>query len=140
MKVYNINILVDKFINKPYLLNMGGGKLSKMFGVTRFEIEKAKYITRNRMKYGTDYHPSDVSFKPKAVELPKILIFDIETSPTVAYTFQRFNTNIGLDNVIQDPVMLTWSAKWLHTTDVISDAVTPTEILEFDDYRIVKSL
>ena len=80
-----------------------------------------------------------ISKKTKC-KLPKILIFDIESSPSKVYSFGRFNVNIYLDQVIQDPIMLTWSAKWLFSDTVMSDRLTPEEVLKVDDYRIVKSL
>jgi len=76
----------------------------------------------------------------KSNKFPKILIFDIETSPSITYTFGRFKVNINLEQVEQDPIMLTWSAKWLYSSEIISDAITSKEVKEFDDKRIVTSL
>lgn len=36
--------------------------------------------------------------------------------------------------------MLTWAAKWLGSEEIMSDAVTPQEVLKEDDYRITKSI
>lgn len=122
MEIYTI---VGKMMKKNYLLNMGAGKLSKWFDVSKEDIYKAKEIARSKLSI------------PR---FPKILVFDIETSPTIAYTWGRFKQNINLDQVVQDPIMLTWSAKWLYSTEVMSDAITPNEVKVFDDFRIVKSL
>ena len=44
---------------------------------------------------------------------PKILVWDIETSPMTTYTFQIYEQNIRLDQVIEDWNILAWGAKWL---------------------------
>lgn len=117
--------------DKHYLVTMGAGSLTKRFGLelTRREIKAAKKEAREGFTGST-----------KGTKFPKILVFDIETSPSIAYAFGRFKQNIYLDQVIQDPIMLTWSAKWLYSTDIMSDAITVDEVRTFNDYRIVKSL
>lgn len=131
--------IIKLFIEKQYRLDMGKGSLSKDFTrilgrkVTEEEIKEGKKEARGRIKYGLDYYS-------RRKKLPKILIFDIETSPSISYTFGRFNYNIAYDQVEQEPMILTWAAKWLYSTEVMSDKVTAEEVLNADDYRIVKSL
>jgi hypothetical protein len=43
----------------------------------------------------------------------KILVFDVETSPIVAYTWGLFDQNVGLNQIREDWHLLAWSAKWL---------------------------
>jgi len=50
---------------------------------------------------------------PKEVNEPKILLLDIETSPLIVYTFDLFDQNIGLNQIIRDWYVMSWSAKWL---------------------------
>lgn len=141
MKVYDVPTLVDKFMDKQYLLNMGKGKLSNYFDVTKGEIARAKTIARNKLQFGTEYHPSEVAFKRKPIiNFPKILIFDVETTPSVVYTFGRFKQNIAYNHVERESLLLTWSAKWLYSTEIISDKLTSEEVLREDDSRIVMSL
>lgn len=45
--------------------------------------------------------------------MPKILVFDIETSPITAYTWGLFDQNIGLNQIKEDWYLLSWAAKWL---------------------------
>lgn len=131
--------IIKLFVEKQYRLDMGKGSLSKDFTrilgrkVTEEEIKEGKKEAKGRIKYGLDYYS-------RRKKLPKILIFDIETSPSISYTFGRFKYNIAYDQVEQEPMMLTWSAKWLYSTEVMSDKVTAEEVLNVDDYRIVKSL
>ena len=43
---------------------------------------------------------------------PKILVIDIETRPTVAYVWQLFKVNVGLNQIIEPGTMICFSAKW----------------------------
>lgn len=43
---------------------------------------------------------------------PKILFFDLETSPLLAYTFSLFKTTIGIQQIKKGPRIICWSAKW----------------------------
>ena len=138
MKVYDVPTLVQRIVEKPYMLEMGKGKISKWFNLTKGEVDRAKQIARNKIKYGTEYHPRDVRFsKPN---MPKILVFDLETSPLRAYVWKRWKQNINLSQTISEWFMLSWSAKWLLSTETMSDVLTPDEVIEEDDERITKSL
>jgi hypothetical protein len=44
---------------------------------------------------------------------PRVLIFDIETSPIEARVWGLWDQNIGLNQIIKDWTVLSWSAKWL---------------------------
>lgn len=46
---------------------------------------------------------------------PKILFFDLETSPIVAYTFSLFKPVIGINQIIEKPRVICWSARWYGT-------------------------
>jgi len=72
--------------------------------------------------------------------MPKILVFDIETAPIKAYVWGKWNQNIQDSHIIDDWFMLSWSAKWLFDEEVVSDVVTVKEVLKKDDKRISKSV
>lgn len=118
-----VSEIVEKFRKKPYLLEMGKGKLSKMFNCTPEEIVKARREAKNFTK-----------------KIPKVLLFDVETSPMRAFVWNRWNQNISLDATISEWFMLCWSAKWLYSDDVISAKLTSEEALDEDDSRIVRQL
>lgn len=75
-------------------------------------------------------------------KFPKVLLFDIETSPLQAFVFQKsiWKTNVGADQVISEWYMLTWSAKWLFDDTLISQRLTGKEARKEDDSRIVEGL
>jgi len=52
----------------------------------------------------------------------KILILDIETAPIKAYVWSLWKQNIGLNQIIDDWKIITYSAKWLGAEDVYWDS------------------
>ena len=70
----------------------------------------------------------------------KMLNFDIEIAPSVAYFFNPWQTNLMPDMIIRPWYVLSWSAKWLFDCDMINATITPEETKTQDDRRIVKQL
>lgn len=118
--------VVLRFKEKPYLLDMGKGNLSKRFKCSQDTIVEARRMVK--------YNSSTVSSKPK------VLIFDVETAPMQAYVWGRWKQNISLDATISEWFMICWSAKWLYSNEIISDVLTSEEAINEDDSRIVKHL
>jgi hypothetical protein len=57
---------------------------------------------------------SSITFKkPKVAHVPKVLVFDIETSPIEAYVWRLWDQNVGLNMIIKDWFVMSWAAKWL---------------------------
>lgn len=44
---------------------------------------------------------------------PKILLFDVETAPILAYVWGLWENNVALNQINKDWHLLSWSAKWL---------------------------
>lgn len=84
----------------------------------------------------------NIDTKPTPKNHAKILIFDLETAPGLAYIWGFWNQNPGhnLDMVETDWFMLTWSAKWLFEDQVMSDRLTGEEAAREDDSRLVANL
>ena len=125
MKLQSKEELIALFTEKPYYLNMGGGKLSKQFGCTKALISECKTIVRQ----GT-YKKS----------LPNILLLDIETAPLKGYVWRWWKQNINYSQQISNFFILTWSAKWLYDSNVMSDKLTSEEAINEDDKRIMVNL
>jgi len=70
----------------------------------------------------------------------KVLLFDIETLPIVSYHWGMFKQYINHNQIINDWIMLSWSAKWLFDYNIYSDILTPREAIKRHDKRISKSL
>lgn len=50
---------------------------------------------------------------------PRILVYDIETSPHLAYTYDTFNATIRPDQIVQPSRLLCWAGKWVGTKRVM---------------------
>jgi len=79
----------------------------------------------------------------ESVKAPKILLFDIETSPLLAYCWSIWHHNIPIDHVFRDWHILTWAARWLGEEETMFDSMfldPKYEPWSEDDSRPVKSL
>lgn len=75
-----------------------------------------------------------------AESAPKILIFDIETSPMEVFVWGLYKQQISTYNVIKDWSLLSWSAKWLFDDNIMSQRVQPQEAVKRKDGSIVSGL
>jgi Zn ribbon nucleic-acid-binding protein/DNA polymerase elongation subunit (family B) len=138
--------LVNKLLKHPQCIGMGRTAIAQWLNVTPDEAYEAKLEATDIIKrIANDYlntPDKQEVVKKHNTKLPKILIFDIETSPLEAYVWQKnmYNTNISQDRVISEWYILTWSCKWLFSNEVMSDRLTGDEAIDEDDSRIVKSL
>lgn len=70
----------------------------------------------------------------------RILFWDIETAPLLAYVWSAKTHYVGSHQFIHDSFMLCWAAKWADGKKVHSDVLTSEEAREQDDRRVVVSL
>lgn len=50
---------------------------------------------------------------------PKVLLLDIETSPLLSYHWGLFDQNVGLNQIHREWHVLSWSAKWLGSKEIM---------------------
>lgn len=122
-----IFFVLDKFLENPERMRMGSGKLSKRYKCNREDIIEARRLCREKLG-------------KENTKLPKILILDIETAPVKAYVWRLWQQDVYLDQIISDWFMLTWSAKWLFDSNIMSDRLTGKEAKKENDKRIVEKL
>ena len=121
-----IENLINKMRKQPYMLKQGAGYLSKRNKCTKEEVLEAKRRYKESLTEGQ-----------KSL---KVLIFDIETAPMKAYVWKRWKENISLDQTISEWFCVAWSAKWLYSDEVMGAVLTPEEIKNEDDSRIMCEL
>jgi hypothetical protein len=124
----SVEEVVVRMQNKSYLLDMGKGKLSKMFNCSTDDIREARRIVRN------------VIDKTRINKTPKILIFDLETAPVRAYVWGLWKQNVYIDQIISEWFLLGYSCKWLGEDNVYSNILTPDEVKCEGDFRLVIEL
>lgn len=76
----------------------------------------------------------------KAQQGAKILVFDVESSPTMGWVWGRFKQFLQQSQVISETYLLSYAAKWLDNDKMISSILTPFEVKEEDDSRIIGEL
>jgi DNA polymerase elongation subunit (family B) len=123
--------LIDKFrTNKSYMTN-GAGLLAAFFKVSKeliYEVKKEVH----RLEAESDL--------PNLGKEYKILVLDIETAPIRAGVWKLWKQSITPSQIISDWFILGYDAKWIYSSDIISDVVTEKEAKAQDDKRLVLKL
>jgi hypothetical protein len=136
-----VDYVADKMVARPYIIEMGAGRVSNWFHCSREDIIEARAIARKILndlgecggeKFVAQYIPTK--------KIPKILILDIETAPIKAYVWGIWKQDVRLDAIISDWFILSWSAKWLYDARVMSDRLSGEEALKENDKRLVCGL
>jgi len=70
---------------------------------------------------------------------PKILLLDVETAPVVGHVWRLFKTNVGLNQIERDSHLLSWSAKWLDSKEIMYMDQRNKRNIE-DDKQLTKGL
>lgn len=70
---------------------------------------------------------------------PKVLIFDIETSPLLSYTWGLWDQNVSLNQIHSEWAVLSWSAKWLGDSKVMYADQRNAKDME-DDKELLKGI
>jgi len=71
---------------------------------------------------------------------PKILLFDVETSPLTTFCWRIYDQIIQPDAIISDWFVFSYAAKWLFDDRIFSGVLTPKEAIERSDKRVVGSI
>ena len=104
--------------------------------LTNRQIAKEVGCTRRLARMVRNEYSTEVTAK----KAPKILIFDIETSPMEVFVWGLYKQQIPIQNVIKDFSLLSWSAKWLFEPEIMSAKVTGWEAKNREDGSIIEGL
>lgn len=77
---------------------------------------------------------------PPTKSLPRILLFDVETSFYHFTGWGTYKQYIDHYRITKHQYILSWAAKWLYDDEIMSDIVTPKEAKARDDKRVLKSI
>jgi len=122
-------------------LNNGLGRysISEMFGLSNNDARKfCSSYELSKIQNKSEFY--EITESDEVERSAKVLVFDIETAPIKSLTFDIWNQNIGINQILEDWYMLMWSAKWLHDENVVSDRSTGKESLARNDERITESI
>jgi len=111
-------------------------------GISKRLGERTVNAVRHRWEKIKDrISPDDVLLSnEEIVGGPKVLLYDIETTPMLVYSWGVYKQFIRPDNVFKDWNVLSWAGKWLHDKNVMSACLTSSEAKSGDDRRIVSQL
>lgn len=76
----------------------------------------------------------------EAASRQRILFFDIETAPMLAYIWQAKTEYVGTHQIQHETFMLSWAAKWEDTKKVYGQVLTPEQAVAQDDEGLVEDL
>lgn len=91
------------------------------------------------------HHPNcfDKEGNPKVINEPRqvhILSIDIETLPILGYSWGVWNQNIYPEQIKKDWCLLSYSAKWMDSTSVISNALSSREAVTRNDEKLANEI
>lgn len=104
------------FVEKLHKEGLGRHSITKEYNA-KFKAKRTPDSIRHALS--SHVNIEEVIRETAWVKAPKILLFDIETSPLEVYTFGLFDQNIGLNQIIKDWSVLSFSAKWAGSSEVI---------------------
>lgn len=70
---------------------------------------------------------------------PKVLVFDIETSPILGFVWSLWDQNVGLNQIHKDWHLLSWAAKWLGEKEMLYADQSKAKDIQ-DDSGILKKI
>jgi DNA polymerase elongation subunit (family B) len=113
-------------------------KLMKQFGFIK--KEKIRSIVRRGLKERGVKVETEGEVVEIRTDRPRILILDIETLPINCLVFGLHDQYLTPANVLRDWTLLSWSAKWLLHTEIMSEVLNPKEAKEGNDARLVMGI
>lgn len=72
--------------------------------------------------------------------MPKILLLDIETLPAEARIWHTSKQRISHQQITKNICVLSWCAKWLYDSELMSDIMTPEEAVARNDFGVLSSI
>lgn len=116
---------------------------AKYFRIDESSIRKAAKKKKTSVGYYWGRQKLTNLFNPQVEDFnfPKILLFDIETAPLLAFIWRLKTRYISPDLLERSNWwLISWSAKWLFVDHILHDVVTSEEAEQEDDSRILQSI
>ena len=109
----------------------------------RRTVEREIKLPWKELLYIAEHKKYRRVFKPTEYpnwKIPRILIFDIETSPMEVLVWGLYEQRISPDNVKKEWSVLSWSAKWLFDSEIMGSVVTPEQAKNRTDKSVITSI
>lgn len=127
-------------IKEMKMIGLSSRVIAKELGVGKSTVNDVWNKFLNETQVELQYNPEDVAF-PKKKDGPKILFFDLESTPSIVATFGRWKQNIGTESVLREGgFLLSACWKYLGDNSVTKMVLNSKEAVNGDDTRIVCGL
>ncbi len=114
-------------------LGYSSRKIAEVLGISKSSVNN--YLSKGLEK--TDINSETLPVKQDG---PRILVYDLETAPALAYTFGRWKQNIGQDNIVQEGGWIICAGfKWLGE-DSIEVIYDKADIVTKSDFTVTHHL
>lgn len=133
----------EELVCKLKLTGMAHRDISeRVFGV-RSRASSVHYILKRKgLLWGSGNNANN-----KLSGALRVLVFDIETAPCLSYHWGMWQQNIGLNMMVRDWAVISWSAKWVGESEVMYqdcrshfDGSAASILKEIDDSKILKGI
>jgi hypothetical protein len=79
--------------------------------------------------------------RPNKSDGPNVLLLDIETAPSIAVAFNRYDVILTQDHILQEGGFLLSTAwNWLDQDEIESDLITPNRVKKADDSTLCANM
>lgn len=129
--------LAEKILHLAQTTDMDNAQIARALGCSKRHVRRVAGSWRQRIQCKLEVPETVPTDTPSTA---KILLFDIETSPMEVFVWSFWQKYISTDNVIKDWAVLSWSAKWLFDSTVMSMRVTPEEAQAREDSSLIRPL
>lgn len=106
---------VDTII-ELHLKGLSSRAICRELKISEKKKSNINYILKDWREGKVSYSKSEVSLKS---HLPKVLLIDLETAPCKMYGWSLWNQNFGLNQIESEWFILSYSAKWLGSDEVL---------------------
>jgi DNA polymerase elongation subunit (family B) len=114
-----------------YMIEHGEAEAAKKFDVRVESLHRKKRLLFEYLgKSTTD----------NIAKIPRVLVFDVETSLMQVLAFSLFKPVIPHECIQTKSHLLSWAGKWLNEPDIFGGVLTLEEAKDHNDERIVKDL
>lgn len=127
--------IIDKII-ELHLKGLSSRKICDQLGWKRSKKSGVNRVLGGWRGGEIDYSKRELSFKNN---LPRVLLFDIETAPNKFHGWGMFNQNFGLNQLVNEWFVLSYAAKWLGEDEVLYEDMRGKVSTE-DDTHLLDSL
>lgn len=101
---------------------------------------KHRHTAKSHPHCFVDGSPVEGGYSPKNSKYAKVLIVDTENLPGKFSLWDTGKQYVSAKYMIEAPIMLAWSAKWLYDHEIYSRILSPKEVKNRDNTKLVGEL